>query len=119
MGVDDVIMLNDKGFIAEAPVANIFIVQGKSVITPNKSSGILDGITRRSIIEIMTNQGNPVIETDVTPYDLTISDEIFLCGTHAEIVPVIEHNSQSVGKRQEGTITSMIRKEFDKMIRRI
>ncbi len=116
IGVDDVVMLNDKGFVTEAPVANIFLVQEGCVITPNKSSGILEGITRNTIIGILRNEKITVIEADVTPFDLTISDEMFLCGTHAEIVPIIEHNGIMVGQGNQGELTKLVYSKFNQMI---
>jgi branched-chain amino acid aminotransferase len=105
MDVDDVILLDSRGFVAEAPVANVFIVKDGIVLTPSSSSGILEGITRKVVIDLLSKVGLQVVERDLTPYDLSVAEEIFLTGTHAEIVPVCEYEGYPVGNGSLGPIT--------------
>lgn len=105
MGVDDVILLDPRGFVAEAPVANVFIVRDGEVLTPSRASGILEGVTRAVVMDELRKSGVPVAEKDLTPYDLSVAEEMFLTGTHAEIVPVAEYNGARVGGSAPGPIT--------------
>jgi branched-chain amino acid aminotransferase len=107
LGVDDMAMLDSRGFVAEAPVANIFVVRDGCVATPGGASAILEGVTRQAVIEILRGQGVPVREGDVTPYDLSVADEVFLTGTHAEIVPVTRYNGMEVGGGRIGDRTRL------------
>lgn len=111
IGVDDVVMLDIRGFLAEAPVANVFLVRDGIALTPAKSSGILEGITRGKVIELLKTQGIPVFEQDLTPYDISVADEIFLTGTHAEIVPVREYNGKSLAI-VPGPVTTYVQQAY-------
>ena len=113
MGLDDVIMLDSRGMVAEAPVANLFMVLDGVVRTPSVKSGILDGVTRRAVIQMLVESGVTVLEDDITPYELTIADEIFLTGTHAEIVSVGVFNGITIGDGSIGQITQKVRELFD------
>jgi len=106
--VDDVVLLDGRGFVAEAPVANIFIVREDVVFTPSASSGILEGITRAVAMRLLREAGLTVMEKDLTPYDLTVAEEIFLTGTHAEIVPVREYNGMAIGTQAPGPVTERL-----------
>lgn len=108
MGVDDVILLDSRGFVAEAPVANVFILRNGVVLTPAPSSGILEGITRKVATDLLTEAGLQVVERDLTPYDLSVAEEIFFTGTHAEIVPVCEYGGYPVGNGSLGPVTSTL-----------
>lgn len=105
MGVDDVILLDPRGFVAEAPVANVFIVRDGEALTPSRASGILEGVTRTVVMDLLRKSGVQVAEKDLTPYDLSVAEEMFLTGTHAEIVPVEEYNGARVGDAAPGPIT--------------
>lgn len=85
---DDAIILDKNGFVSESPICNIFMIEKNVVITPQASNGILKGITRGNVIEIATELGLQVVERNITPYELINADEVFLAGTHAEIVGV-------------------------------
>ena len=105
MGVDDVILLDPRGFVAEAPVANVFIVRDGEVLTPSRASGILEGVTCAVVLNLLREVGIPVVEKDLTPYDLSVAEEMFLTGTHEEIVPVGEYNGTAVGYSVPGPLT--------------
>lgn len=87
-GYDEAILLNSRGKVCEASAMNIFIVRDGVLITPSVTDDILEGITRRSIIEIAKESGLAVIERAVDKSELFIADEVFLCGTAARITSV-------------------------------
>lgn len=102
-GADDALFLNRKGDVAEATVANVFVVKNGRVITPLVSAGILPGITRATAIEICRQSGIPCAEENVTPEQLVAAEEVFLTNTVMEIMPV-----QRIGDfvvRAPGTVT--------------
>ncbi|MGU9962633.1 MAG: aminotransferase class IV [Candidatus Halichondribacter symbioticus] len=118
LDVDDVLMMDHRGFIAEAPVANVFIVRNEQVLTPPPFAGILEGITRQTIIEILDKNKVNVREVDITPYDLLVSDEIFLTGTHAEIVAAAEYNGLLL-KGNKGKIVQLAKSEFSDLTKNV
>ncbi len=87
-GFDEAILLNNRGKVCEASAMNLFLVRDGVLITPTVSDDILEGITRRSIIEIAKDSGITVIERAVDKSELFIADEVFLCGTAARVVSV-------------------------------
>ena len=108
-------MLNENGFVTEGSVDNIFIVKKGVVYTPPVSVGILNGITRRTIIDICKNIGIPVYEKEFTIYNVYSADECFLTGSAAEIIAVTNVDSRNIGDGQEGKITEKLRNEFQKI----
>lgn len=103
-GVGEAIMLNAEGKVAEATGDNIFIVRNGTLITPPTSAGILEGITRGTVIELARNAGIETIETDIIRHDLYSADECFLTGTGAEVIPVISVDRRYVGTGSVGPI---------------
>lgn len=87
-GFDEAILLNSQGKISEASAMNLFIVRNGQLITPSIDQDILEGITRDSILTLGRDLGIPTIERPVDKSELMIADEIFLCGTAAQVVPV-------------------------------
>jgi len=116
-GVDEAICLDKTGFVCEGVAENIFIVKDGEVITPPTSTGALRGITRNAIMKLAGRLGCPVIERNVTPYELFTADEVFLTGTAAEITPVREVNKRIIGDGKLGPITKKLLSEFNKMVR--
>ncbi|MCF8885224.1 MAG: branched-chain-amino-acid transaminase [Nitrososphaerota archaeon] len=114
-GVDDAILLDDRGFVSEASAANIFMVKNNVISTPPQTAGILPGITRATVIELAVKLGYRVNERDITPYELITADEVFLTGTAAEIVPVAEINKRKIGEKIPGPVTSKLIEEFEKL----
>jgi len=92
---DEAVLLNQLGFVAEGTAENLFIFKDERLMTPCLADGALDGITRRSIIELAVGQGIEVKETSISSYDLYTADACFLTGSGAEIVPVA-----SIGGRE-------------------
>lgn len=87
-GMDEAIMLNQQGYVAEGSADNIFIVKNGALLTPSTLDGALEGITRGVIFEIADSLGIACNETSLTPFDLVTADECFLTGTGAEMIPV-------------------------------
>lgn len=116
-GIDEAILLDRTGFVSEGAAENIFIIKGDKIVTPPTSTGALRGITRDAVLKLAEKLGYMVIEKAITPNELLIADEAFLTGTAAEIVPIAEVNSRTIGKGKTGPITTKLIKEFSKMVR--
>lgn len=106
-GADDALVLDTHGRVAEASAANIFIVQDGELLTPRTTS-CLGGITRKSILAVCGREGIPAREADLTVVDALGADELFLCGTGAEISPVVELEGKSVGSGSIGPLTRRV-----------
>jgi branched-chain amino acid aminotransferase len=104
-GCDEAIMLNDSGMISEGSGMNLFIISRGMVYTPPVSSGILEGITRNSVMQLLVDEGVEVREMDLARGALYTADEIFLTGTAAEVTPVREVDGRPVGPGKPGPIT--------------
>jgi len=111
-GAEEAIMLNESGFVAEGPGENIFAVKDGALYTPPTSAGILDGITRASVIEIAASMGIRVREENFLPDFLHLADEVFFTGTAAEIMPIREIGGIQVGEGKPGPVTLRIQKKF-------
>jgi branched-chain amino acid aminotransferase len=96
-GYDEAIMLTPEGTVADGPGETIFVVKGGSIFTPDLSTGILHGITRASIIEIARELGHTVVEKTLIRSDLYLADEVFMCGTAAEVTPVRSVDDHEIG----------------------
>jgi len=103
-GVDDALVLDTHGFLAEGATANVFLVRGNRLLTP-WAKFCLEGITRGVIMELAAEAGYPVEERDLTTTDVYAAEEIFLCGTSAEVSPVIEVDGKPVGEGLPGPVT--------------
>lgn len=102
-GYQEAILLDEKGNVCEGTGENIFLVKDGKVSTPTLDSSILPGITRDSVIKILSDLGNAVDERDIASDELFSADEVFLTGTAAEIVPVREIDDRKIG--EPGAIT--------------
>lgn len=114
-GYDEAIMLNAQGFVAECTGENIFIVKNGTIITPPLSSGILEGITRDSIMVIARDLGYDVVEHDLVRTDIYLADEAFLTGTAAEVVPIRSVDDREIG--EPGEITRKIQETYFAVVR--
>ena len=101
-------MLNAQGEVAECTGDNIFIIRGGVVKTPDTSSGILQGITRDTVLSLARTAGFQVQECRLTPYDLYSADEAFLTGTAAEVIPMVTLDTRPIGSGTPGPITQQI-----------
>ena len=111
-GFDEAILLDHNGNVSEAPGENIFIVREGQLITPPLSSSALNGITRDAVIKIARDLDIDVTETEIARRELTISDEIFLTGTAAEITPIIAMDGKKIGNGKPGDITKKMMNEY-------
>ncbi|GAB4539572.1 MAG: branched-chain amino acid transaminase [Thermodesulfovibrionia bacterium] len=115
-GYDEALLLDTNGFVAEGAGENIFIVRDGVLMTPPLTS-VLDGITRRSIIEIAEQEGISVKETDITRDALYIADEAFFTGTAAEVTPIREVDGRLIGKGKPGPITQRLQSLFFRIVK--
>ncbi|MDG6965873.1 MAG: branched-chain-amino-acid transaminase [Nitrososphaerota archaeon] len=117
-GADDAIMLDHRGFVSEASVSNIFIVKDGKLSTPSSGAGILHGITRRRVISLCSDLGLEVAERDITPFELSTADEVFLVGTKSEVLAVGSVGGVDIGTGGVGGVTRKLYGEFSKVVRR-
>ena len=112
-GYDEAIFLTDDGFLCEGSAENIFLIRGGRLVTPDLSADILEGITREVIIELSKKElGLEVVERPVGRTELYLCDEAFLCGTGAQVSPIIEVDRRSIGDGTIGPITARIQKLY-------
>jgi branched-chain amino acid aminotransferase len=105
-GVDEVVMLDDRGMLTESRGSNVFILRDGSLFTP--PTGILEGITRQTVFEIAIEKGIPAVERGLTPYDLYVAEEAFLCTTAGGIIPIVEVDGRMVGGGTPGPVSRAI-----------
>ncbi len=110
-GYEEAIMLDGDGNVAEASAENVFMVRENALITPPETN-ILEGITRKSIMEIARNGGIEVKEELFTRDQLYTADEAFLTGTAAELTPIREIDGRRIGDGKPGKITVLLQKKF-------
>jgi len=113
-GYEEAILLDERGFVCEGSGENIFVVKDGKVITPPQVAAILDGISRKSVMTILEDFGYTVIERDLARSELYLADEVFMCGTAAEVVPVREIDDHPLG--EPGEVTRMVQAKFNDAI---
>ncbi len=111
-GYDEAIMLNRDGKVTEGSAENIFLVRGGSILTPPSGSGILEGITRDSVIQIIEAGGGRVAEREIDREDLYTADEVFMVGTAAEVKSVALIDRVRIGDGQMGSQTRRLQKAY-------
>jgi branched-chain amino acid aminotransferase len=111
-GVEEAIMLNAEGFVAECTGDNIFIVKGQDLRTPPLSAGALYGITRSVVMDLARSEGLTVTEPNLTRYDLFNADECFLTGTGAEVIPVVTIDGRVIGSGRPGPTTRRLMERY-------
>jgi len=116
-GVPEAVMLNHDGNVAECTGDNIFIVKNGVVYTPTTHDGILEGVTRKVILELCRKLGISCIEVTLQRHDLYVADEFFLTGSGAEVVPVTKIDGRLVGTGTPGPITRRLIKAFHDHVR--
>jgi branched-chain amino acid aminotransferase len=110
-GYQEAILLDERGFVCEGSGENVFVVRDGTIVTPPHTASILDGISRKSIIQIARDLGYTVAERDVARAELYMAEEIFLTGTAAELVPVREIDDHDLG--EPGEITRHLQAKFE------
>ncbi len=115
-GFDDALMLDAQGYVTEATGANVFVVRGNNLITPEPDA-ILEGITRSTVFALAQDLGLNVREGRMTRDHLYIADEVFVCGTAAEIVGISEIDSRPIGAGKTGPITMQLIDAYKQAVR--
>jgi branched-chain amino acid aminotransferase len=110
-GYEEAILLDDKGHVCEGTGENVFVVKDGVMATPPQSASILDGINRKSVMQIARDLGHQVVERDIARAELALADEVFLTGTAAELTPLREVDDIEIGP--PGPITREIQEVFD------
>jgi branched-chain amino acid aminotransferase len=112
-GYEEAILLDDKGHVCEGSGENIFVVRDGRIHTPPQAASILDGINRRSVMQIARDLGHEVVERDIARAELYLADEVFLTGTAAELCPVREVDDHRIGNGEPGPVTREIQGTFE------
>lgn len=112
-GCDDCLFLNQHGFVSELSAANIFLIKEGVLITPDASSDILEGITRKTIIELALEHGYRVIERKVALTEVYTADEVFACGTSAFVAPITKVDGRKIGIGESGPMTLEFRSKLE------
>lgn len=111
-GFDEAIFLDGRGFVSEGSAENIFIVRNGKLITPGNASAILEGITRRTVLQFASDMGIPCEERDISRTELYIADEVFFTGTGAQVAWIESIDRRLIADGQIGPITQKLRETF-------
>ncbi len=112
-GYQEAILLDARGFVCEGSGENIYAVRDGQIVTPPHTAGILDGITRKSLMRIAGDLGYEMVERDLARAELYLAEEVFMSGTAAELVPVHEIDDHVIGSGEPGPITREVQRVFD------
>lgn len=115
-GAVEALMLNTDGYVVECSGDNIFWIKNEVIVTPPQHIGILDGVTRNSVIELARDAGFQVEERVFTRHDLYIADECFLTGTAAEVIPVVMLDKRVIGSGKPGIVTQKLIAAFRQLV---
>jgi len=117
-GYDEAIMLAENGNVSEGSAENLFIIKNRTLITPAVTDSVLEGITRATLIEVArTELGVPTVERTVQRTELYTADEVFLCGTGAQVSPVVEIDKRSIGSGGVGPLTFALQQAYFDVVR--
>lgn len=111
-GAGEGLMLNAQGYLAECTGDNLFLIQNGRIRTPHPACGILEGITRNTVMELAREAGYPVEEALLTPFDVYTADEAFLTGTAAEVIPMVSLDARPIGAGKPGPVTKDLMARF-------
>jgi branched-chain amino acid aminotransferase len=112
-GYQEAILLNSHGYVCEGSGENVFVVRDGQILTPPQTAGILDGISRKSVMRIATDFGYEIVEREIARGELFLAEEVFFTGTAAELVPVREVDDHLIGGGQAGPITREIQRVYE------
>jgi len=115
-GADEALMLNSRGTVAEGTGENIFMVRGGRLFTPPLHAGILEGITRNSVMELAEAHGYQVVEREITRSELYLADEVFMTGTAAEVLPIRMIDDIQIGDGKAGPVTVELQEAFSRVV---
>ncbi len=116
-GFDDAIFLTEAGHVAEGSAANLFMVRGGVLVTPEISENILEGITRQTVVDVAEDLGIGAISRTIDRSELYIADELFLVGTGVQISPITRIDHRAVGDGKVGDITLKIQTRYNQAVR--
>ena len=112
-GYEEGILLDQHGFVSEGTGENIYIVRDGIVYTPPQTAGILDGINRKSVIQIAKDEGIELVERDMARAELYLADEVFMTGTAAELTPIREIDDHTIANGEPGPVTKRLQQVFE------
>jgi branched-chain amino acid aminotransferase len=112
-GYEEAILLDDHGRVCEGSGENVFVVKDGVIYTPPQTASILDGINRKSVMEIARDLGYELIERDVARAELALADEVFLTGTAAELTPMVSIDDIEIGTGRPGEVTRAVQSVFE------
>ena len=116
-GFDEAIVLTAGGHVIEASAANVFVVRDGVALTPPVYDDLLEGVTRKAMLELLENEGIPIEVRSIDRSELYVADEIFLCGTGVQISPVVEVDHRPVGSGGVGPIARLVRDRYFDAVR--
>jgi branched-chain amino acid aminotransferase len=116
-GFDEAVVLTADGHVNEASAANLFMVRDGIVFTPPVSDDLLEGVTRKALFELLSNEGIPYEVRSIDRSELYVADEVLLCGTGVQISPVIEVDHRKVGSGEIGPISRIVRDRYFDAVR--
>jgi branched-chain amino acid aminotransferase len=117
-GFDDAILLTQAGHVSESSAANVFLVRNGTVITPGITDDVLEGITRRTILELAQKEmGLPVVERSVDRTEIFLADEMFLCGTGVQVGAVTRVDNRAIGAGRMGPVVTELRRLYFDVVR--
>jgi len=116
-GFDEAIVLTAGGHVNEASAANVFMIRDGIALTPPVSDDLLEGVTRKAIMELLANEGIRVEERSIDRSELYVADEAFLCGTGVQVSPIIEIDHRPMGSGQIGPIGRLVRDRYFDAVR--
>jgi branched-chain amino acid aminotransferase len=116
-GFDDALVLNQDGHVSEGSAANFFMMRGGTVYTPPVTANILEGITRRTVIQLMREEmGLEVVERSIDRTEVYLADEAFLCGTGVQIVPIISVDRRPIGSGVQGPVVEELSEMYFRVV---
>jgi len=116
LGADEAILLNERGFIAEGSMSNIFLVTNGLLLTPSEESGILPGITREAVLELARDLGIEAVAGEIPLADLTQADEAFLTSSVREVLPIASIDTKPVGQGRPGPMTKRLMAAYRQLV---
>jgi len=117
-GMDEAILLNEKGLVAEASMSNIFMVSDGTLATPGLDSGILPGITRETVLELANQLGINAVERDIKPNEILKAQEAFVTNSLIEVMPLTSVDGKPVGSGTPGIITNKLMEAYKQEVRK-
>lgn len=115
-GVLEALMLNSEGYVCEASGDNVFLVKNGLILTPPGYLGALEGITKNVVMDLARNLGYDVQEVPFTRHDVFVADEVFLTGTAAEVIPVVNVDGRVIGTGKPGEVTKQLITAFREIV---